>query len=180
MSEKNIFSRIGGALLRLKKPQPEPSNQPETDNKQLGVPVVKIKAAADASVRPAASPDVLAALLDNQQQLIGSLQTVETESRRQSQAMEEISELLNSDRRQTDETAKAISRLAEAVENFNRSSASHIELIEQIRDRLAGTNDHLERIMTRHARRFTWLAIATFLMLAALAVVIYAHGLMSR
>jgi len=180
MSEKNIFSRIGGALGRLKKTHREPSDEPETPDKQPEVPVVKIQAAAKTSGQPAASPDVLAALLNNQQQLIGSLQTVETESRRQSQAMEEINELLNSDKRQTDETGKAISRLAEAMENFNRSSASHIELIEQIRDRMAGTNDHLERIMTRHARRFTWLAIATFIMLAVLAVVIFAHAMMSR
>ncbi len=65
----------------------------------------------------------------------------------------------------------SLDRLAVALEQFQRAHAAHVELMEQVRDRLAGSNDEFVETFNHQSRRVMSLLIVVVVLLAILAFV---------
>ena len=89
---------------------------------------------------------------------------------RQAQTLERIFDELT--RRPDIDTriASSINSLSESMTNVSRGNQAHVELIEQLRDRLASSRDDTLEQLTSHARRLEKLLIAIIAMLALVIV----------
>jgi len=124
--------------------------------------------------------EVLSLIEERNAGLARQLQTIADAGGRQTELLEAVVSALADADQKDSQTARSISQLAEALDNANRSNAAHVEVIEQIRDRLLSANDEFDEIMRRHSRRTTWLLAGVLAMLAVVAAAIAVHGVMVR
>ena len=99
------------------------------------------------------------------------LEEMNSKGEKQLDLLVEIQAALSSGQEDDTRAASCMNKLSEAIENSNRGNYAHVELMEQIRDRLAGSRDEAIEGWTRSARRLERLLWA---MIALLAVLIAA------
>lgn len=105
-----------------------------------------------------------------------SLHAAVEELQRQTEMLRNVQNELAAGKETREQTTQAISQLSGAIENINRTNASHVELIEQIRDHLSVANEGVNERLERFQSRLTMLLIAILAGLGAifLAVVVAA------
>lgn len=90
-------------------------------------------------------------------EIASALQDITSESQKQTDALRGIQTLLADSEKKESHLEAILRRLVEVMESSARANATHVELIEQVRDRLTGTNDELTSMISRHQKRLTWL-----------------------
>ena len=133
--------------------------------------VARSMASADASTGRS-----MAELAERNEELGGELRSLVAASGRQVDLLQQIQADLTTPRQAEADMASALTRLSQSLETLNRSNSAHVELMEQIRDRLVGANEELDEIISRQGKRLTWLLLGVIVMLAALAAVIAIRG----
>jgi DNA repair exonuclease SbcCD ATPase subunit len=107
-----------------------------------------------------------------QQRLAEILEKINTKGLEDREVLEEVRERVET-MRQTDQAiAENLHSVGNAMQTINRSSQTHAQVLEQMRDNIDSRDGQLERILHRQGTRFTtMLAIAIFLSIAALTAV---------
>lgn len=72
-----------------------------------------------------------------------------------------LTEKLSGAERAWTTSAEGVDRLNRVLEEFARNNSAHIELMEQLRDRLVGTNEQLHTLLAAQDRRLRWMFIAS-------------------
>ena len=109
-------------------------------------------------------------LAQRSEEMAHELQSLVENSERQIDLLQKIQIDLAASTGDEGEKASAISRLSTAIEGLSRNAAAHAELMEQVRDRLAGANNELADAVASQGRRVAWLLVVVILFVAALAV----------
>lgn len=112
-----------------------------------------------------------ASMRQDEDRLVPLLEEMNSKGEKQLDLLVEIQAALSSGQEDDTRAASCMNKLSEAIENSNRGNYAHVELMEQIRDRLAGSRDEAIEGWTRSARRLERLLWA---MIALLAVLIAA------
>ena len=132
-----------------------------------------LRQAAVPKAAPLAAPADLAQTFkrvgEKDHEIASALQDITSESQKQTDALHGIQTLLSDSEKKESHLETILHRLIEVMENSARANVTHVELIEQVRDRLTGTNDELTDMIARHQKRLTWLLSAFVALLAALA-----------
>ena len=126
------------------------------------------------AVRSATGPDApagksIAEVLERNEQLASELHELLTVSERQYELLQRMQVGMEAMREGELKAAATSGRVAEALDNLSRSNASQVELMEQVRDRLAGGDEELGDLIARQGRRMGQLL---WVILAGLAVLV--------
>ena len=139
-----------------------------------------LRQASAPKAAPQGAPVELAQTLkrvgEKDHEIASALQDITSESQKQTDALRGIQTLLSDGEKKDSHLEAILKRLIEVMENSARANATHVELIEQVRDRLAGTNDELTDMIARHQKRLTWLLGAFVGLLAVLAAAMAVRG----
>ena len=113
--------------------------------------------------------EVLAGLAEPNQDLIHAMQDLAGESQKQTDLLQAVSRGL-AERRQVDnQTDDAVARLPDLLDGLQRSNASLVTIMEQVRDRWAAARDDLAGELLRQGRR-THVCLLVLIGLAAVGV----------
>jgi len=117
--------------------------------------------------------EVLAGLGEPNLDLLHATQDLVAESQKQTDLLQTMQAKL-AERNESDiRTGEAVARLPDLLERINRSNASHIELMEQMRDRWANAKDDIAQEFVRQGRKMTTLmGIVIGLLIALIAAVV--------
>jgi hypothetical protein len=111
---------------------------------------------------------LLVGLSEPNQDLTHALQDCASESQRQTDLLRDIRSRLAEQQDNEKDATVAMSRLPELLESISRSNASHIELMEQMRDRWSNDKDDLAEEMVHFGRKISVLMVVVIFLLALL------------
>ena len=119
--------------------------------------------------------EVLAGLSEPNPDLLHAMQDLAAESQKQTDLLQTMQAKL-AERSESDvRTNEAVARLPDLLERINHSNASHIELMEQMRDRWANAKDDIAQELVRQGWKMTTLmGIVIGLLIALIVAVVFA------
>lgn len=161
---------LEGLVAKLLEAMQKQQQQVDTLLRQLAAPKASPLAA------PADLTQTLKRVGEKDHEIASALQDITSESQKQTDALRGIQTLLAEGDKKESHLEAILHRLTGVMENSARANATHVELIEQVRDRLTGTNDELTDMIARHQKRLTWLLGAFVGLLTVLAGALAVRG----
>lgn len=115
-------------------------------------------------------------LSERDEEMIGTFQTMADTSAQQAIVLKDVHSALIADADARQKTAEAVGRLMDVAATTAENSAANTDLIDQVRRKVADTDQAMTAAVMEQGRRLTWMLLTVIALLVILAAAVIVKG----